>query len=293
MDNAEIIASLHVLGLEAGASTEDIHSAFRRLARELHPDVTGQKSSFRFQQVTGAYTVLKNITPEELESVTKNIPEYEKVRLKKSAYSAKIDSILTKYESELKEYIYSSGRETGDDAEMKAVILRMRSTRPKVINAALKRSAPFANRVEFRKALTEILKRPEIDSTTAEIAGSLPFDDTTRKLIALDVSANAGNFPAGLIISLIGTDTNAMESMLLHASPENTAVILRRWPAGKVMNDSVVRTLLSSDDIRILVPILGAIRTHFPRSAANHRKRLQELESHSAAAVRAWARKLL
>ncbi len=125
MDNAEIIASLHVLGLEAGAGTEDIHSAFRRLARELHPDVTGQKSSFRFQQVTGAYTVLKNITPEELESVTRNIPEYEKVRLKKSAYSAKIDSILTKYESELKEYIYSSGRETGDDAEMKAVILRL------------------------------------------------------------------------------------------------------------------------------------------------------------------------
>ncbi len=288
MDNAEIIDSLHVLGLEVGASTEDIHSAFRKLARELHPDVTGQKSNFRFQQITGAYTVLKNITPEELELVSKNIPEHEKARLKKAAYSARIDNILSKYEAELK-----AGRNTGDDAEMRAVILRMRSTRPKVVNAALKHSAPFANRVEFRKALTEILKRPEIDETTADIAGSLPFDDKTRKLIALDTAGNAEKFPAGLIISLIGTDTDSMESMLLHASPENAAVILRRWPAGKVMNDSIIRNLLSSDDMRILVPLLGVIRTHFPASAVNHRKRLQELGSHSAAAVRAWARKLL
>lgn len=288
MDNAEIIASLHVLGLEAGATNEDIHAAFRKLALELHPDVTGQKSNFRFQQVTGAYTVLKNLTPEELETVAKSIPEHEKARLKKAASSAKIDSILSKYEAELK-----AGRNTGDDAEMKAMILRLRSTRPKVVNAALKRSGAFVNRVEFRKALTEILKSPEIDETTADIVGSLPFDDKTRKLIALDSSVNAGNFPAGLIISLIGSDADSMESMLLHASPENAAVILRRWPAGKVMSDGIIRNLLSSDDMRILVPLLGVIRTHFPGSAVNHRKRLQELESHSAAAVRAWARKLL
>ncbi len=169
----------------------------------------------------------------------------------------------------------------------------MKSSRPGVINAALKHSAPFANRVEFRKALTEILKRPEIDSTTADIAGALPFDASTRKTIALDTSGNAANFPAGLIISLIGNDPASMESMLLHASPENVSVILRRWPAGKIMNDSVIRTLLSSDDMRILVPLLGAMRTNFPRSAENHRKRLRELENHPAAAVRAWARKLL
>ena len=176
---------------------------------------------------------------------------------------------------------------------MKAIILRMKSAKPKVVNAALRHSAPFANRVEFRKALTEILKRPGIDSTTAEIAASLPFDSATRKTIALDTSGNAANFPAGLIISLIGNDPDSMESMLLHASPENISVILRRWPAGKIMNDGIIRTLLASDDMRILVPLLGAMRANFPRSAKNHRKRLQELENHPAAAVRAWSRKLL
>ncbi len=302
IDTREIISSLHALGLEPGATPDDIHSAFRKLARELHPDVTGQKSNLRFQQVTGAYTALKNITPEELESLAENLPEHEKARIQKAEQkrreeaerlerSAKIDGIITKYEAEFREYY--ANRKSGDDSDMRALILRMKSQKHKVINAALKHSAPFANRVEFRKALTEILKRPEIDSTTAEIAASLPFDANTRRTIALDTSGNAGNFPAGLIISLIGNDTDSMESMLLHASPENISVILRRWPAGKIMNDSVVRTLLASDDMRILVPLLGAMRTNFPRSSANHRKRLQELGNHPAAAVRAWARKLL
>ncbi|MBQ9904383.1 MAG: DnaJ domain-containing protein [Synergistaceae bacterium] len=302
MNNSEIISSLHELGLEVGATTDDIHAAFRKLARELHPDVTGQKSNFRFQQVTGAYTVLKNLTPEELESLVKTLPEHEKNRLQKieqkrreesqkAERSAKIDSILSKYESDFRDYY--SAKKSGDDSDMKAIIFRMKSQKHKVINTALKHSAPFANRVEFRKALTEILRRPEIDSSTAEIAASLPFDDRTRKLIALDTSSNAKNFPAGLIISLIGNDADAMESMLLHVSPENTAVILRRWPSGRKMNNSVIRSLLASDDVRILVPILGAIRTHFPASAIHHKKRIAELENHSAAAVRAWAKKLL
>lgn len=256
----------------------------------------------RFQQVTGAYTLLKSLAPDELEEFSRSIPEREKERIRKEEHkrreesaklerSAKIDGIIAKYEASFREYY--TNRKSGDDSDMRAIILRMKSQKTRVINAALKHSAPFANRVEFRKALTEILKRPEIDSTTADIAASLPFDNATRKVIALDTSGNAANFPAGLVISLIGNDTDAMESMLLHSSPENIAVILRRWPAGKIMTDSVLRTLLASDDMRILVPLLGAIRTNFPRSAANHRKRLQELESHPTAAVRAWSRKLL
>ena len=61
MDKAEILTNLKTLGLDAGASPDDIHSAFRRLARELHPDVTGSKSDFRFKQITSAYNQLKNL----------------------------------------------------------------------------------------------------------------------------------------------------------------------------------------------------------------------------------------
>ena len=290
------------MGLNPGATSDDIHAAFRKLARELHPDVTGQKSNHRFQQVTGAYTLLKTLAPEELESFAQNLPEHERLKAERAEQkrraeeereklTAKIDGILSQYESAFNDY--ATNRKTGDDSDMNALILRLGSNRPGVINAALKRSAPFANRAAFRKALTGILTRPEIDSGTADIISALPFDGTTRKLIALDTANNAWNFPAGLIISLIGDNPDAMESMLLHAAPENAAVILRRWPAGKAMNAGVLRTLLASDDARILVPLLGTIRENFPASARQHRKRLTELEGHSSAAVRAWARKLL
>ncbi|MBQ3448162.1 MAG: DnaJ domain-containing protein, partial [Synergistaceae bacterium] len=165
------------MGLEIGATHDDIHSAFRKLARELHPDVTGQKNSARFQQVTGAYTLLKSLAPEELSSLTQNLPGREKARIQKAEQkrreesqkaerSAKIDRIITRYEAEFHDYC--ENRKSGSDSDMKAIILRMKSGRPGVINAALKHSAPFANRVDFRKALTEILKRSEIDPTTAD-----------------------------------------------------------------------------------------------------------------------------
>ena len=83
-----------------------------------------------------------------------------------------------------------------------------------------------------------------------------------------------------------------MENFLLHVKPDDVAVILRRWPAKKAMNTSVIRKILESNDPRVLVPLLGAMKTHFPSLASDHVKRLWELERHSAAAVRAWAKKL-
>ena len=148
------------------------------------------------------------------------------------------------------------------------------------------------NRVEFRLALVGVLKRPDIDGELAEIISSLPFDETTRKLIAMDVSDNAGKFPTGLIIALTGSDPDTMENFLLHSNPDDAAVILRRWPSGRAMSTGVIRKLLESDDPRVLVPLLGAMNTHFPSSAPDHSKRLGELESHYSAAVRAWAKKL-
>lgn len=297
IDNSEIITNLKVLGLDVGADVDDIHSAFRKLARELHPDVTGSKSDFRFKQITGAYNALKNITQEELESLAEhhNIDikeaKAEKKRKEESEkLSAKIDEILERYEQELKNYYANpSGN---DKPDINAIVLRLKSENPKVINAALKHSGHLVNRVEFRRAVTDILRRPEIDESTASIAGSLPFDDMTRKLIALDAADNAANLPAGLILSLIGSDSNVMESFLIHVKPEDASMILRRWPSGKTMSMSVIRFLLSMDDARVLVPLLGAMKDHFPKAALQNKKRLSELENHSTAAVRAWAKKL-
>ena len=301
IEHSEIISSLHTLGLDAGATQEDIRSAFRKLARELHPDVTGQKSDFRFKQITGAYNLLKNLPPEELSALASSNPEYEQIKAERKRQeesrraaeesSQKIDSILDKYELSLKDY-YAS-RSGSQALDIKAAVFRLKSRNSGAIRAVLKHSAHLANKTEFRKALSEYLRRPEIDEACAEIIASLPFDDMTRKQIAIDVANNAANLPTVLTLSLIHNDQNVIESFLLHIKPEDFPAVLRRWPPSKPMNANVTRKLLESSDARVLVPVLSLMKTNFPGQAPQHKKRLAELETHPTAAVRALAKKLV
>jgi len=56
-----------LLGVPRGASETDIKRAFRRLARELHPDVSeAPDAQERFREVAEAYQVLSNAETREL-----------------------------------------------------------------------------------------------------------------------------------------------------------------------------------------------------------------------------------
>lgn len=272
------------MGLSAGATPNDIHAAFRKLARELHPDITGSKSDFRFKQVTGAYSLLKNLAPEELAAITP-AQTREKVI---NHETGKINAILDKYSHEIKNYYANHSSTEGLD--INAILFRLKSHNPRIINIALKHSGRFANKLEFRRALCEVLKSDNLNEETARLAGSLPFDDNTRRQLAFDSASNAANFPAGLIINLIANDIDLMEKFLLFVSPENVSVILRRWPNGKIINSGVIRHLLSSDDEKILVPLLSTAKIKFPGALLPHKRRLAALETHPSAAVRAWAK---
>ena len=145
---------------------DDIRAAFRKLARELHPDVTGQKSDFRFKQITGAYNLLKNLSAEQLQSLGADNPVYEQLRAEKQRQAEareaaeRIDSILDKYEQELKDY-YVNHNASGS-LDIQSAVLRLKSEKPGAVRAALKHSAHLVNRTEFRKALVEYLRRPEM-----------------------------------------------------------------------------------------------------------------------------------
>lgn len=224
--------------------------------------------------------MLKNLSPEELDALAPV----------DRSDAERINAILDKYELDIKNY-YADNSDK-DKPDIKAIILRLKSLNHKAINVILKHSGHAANRIEFRRALTEILRRNEIHETCANIISSLPFDDNTRKTLALDTAENAANFPTSLILGLMGNDTDIMEKFLLYASFENIPVILRRWPTGKVLGANIIRKLLESEDERILVPVLSTMKLKFPQAASAHKKRLANLEEHSSAAVRAWAKKL-
>src|ERR1700674_2135097 len=56
-----------LLGLARGASDQEIKKAFRRLARELHPDVSEHpEAQVRFREVSEAYEVLSNSETRQL-----------------------------------------------------------------------------------------------------------------------------------------------------------------------------------------------------------------------------------
>jgi preprotein translocase subunit Sec63 len=49
-----------VLGVARDAPLGEIHAAYRRLARDLHPDVSTQRDDARMARVNGAWSVLGN-----------------------------------------------------------------------------------------------------------------------------------------------------------------------------------------------------------------------------------------
>lgn len=49
-----------ILGVSERATLEEIEAAYKRLAKQLHPDVGGEKSKEAFQELNAAYQILKN-----------------------------------------------------------------------------------------------------------------------------------------------------------------------------------------------------------------------------------------
>ncbi|MCL2595926.1 MAG: DnaJ domain-containing protein, partial [Promicromonosporaceae bacterium] len=59
------------LGVSRDATPEEIKKAYRRLARELHPDVAGATSEEKFKDISRAYEVLS--TPEKRQQYDRGV----------------------------------------------------------------------------------------------------------------------------------------------------------------------------------------------------------------------------
>lgn len=288
--HSEIILNLEILGLSPGANHDDIRSAFRKLALELHPDVSGSGDSEKFRSVNNAYAALKNLSENELEAVTLKIKDF-RTNLKQIS---KIDSIIDKYELKIKNLNQkvTSQKYKISDKFLNAIIFRLRSNNPKIINIALKNSSQAVDNINFKRALTKILLQNKIDNQTALLVSHLKFDDDSRRFLAVNTINNAKNFPLSLILALISEDYDLLEKFLLQVKPEYVAPLIRRLPLNKIPSQNLVKNLLSSNLPEVLVPILSLLKQHFPLLASQHRARLSELSNHEAPTVRAWARSL-
>jgi len=103
-----------VLGVGPGASNADIKAAYRRLAKELHPDARGGSAKLhaRFQEVTAAYNQLKDeaarrrFEAERLSQSMRRRPVFEEAPAPTAAADHAADDVF----SELFEGIKNAGK---------------------------------------------------------------------------------------------------------------------------------------------------------------------------------------
>ena len=192
----KINSSFHLLGLKPGADARQIQSAFRRLARTYHPDVAGAFHSKKFEQISNAYLLLKNLTDEE-RSLCEVKPRPHEANVKKSkesffarwkrsnaekeakreaeqrekreaeeaakeaseiAQSLRIDSILEKCENGINSIIK---RKQKDKLmlEVSDFIVRLEASRYEVRLMAARKISKYANAPQVPEALLNMLNK--------------------------------------------------------------------------------------------------------------------------------------
>ena len=192
----KINSSYHLLGLKPGADARQIRSAFRRLARTYHPDIAGAFHTKKYEQISNAYLLLKNLTPEELslyktgtkpkETRAKNTKESLFDRWRRScaekeakreadlrakremeeeakeaherAISGRIDSILDKCEREIKSVLKRKQSENLN-REISDIIIRLEASRYEVRLMAARNLSKYANTPLIQGALLSMLSK--------------------------------------------------------------------------------------------------------------------------------------
>ena len=234
----KIKSSLRTLELEPDASPDEIKTAFKKRAKIYHPDVAAPKDAWRFQQITGAYSLLKNLNflenldldnlnLEDLENFNKfnnfNNSEVSRddkadaseeqdgtkaereAQARNKNFELKLDKILTRCEDEINNYINKSERiSKRAEQELKDnIIFRLNSQLREVRNIAIKRTGNLINREDVRQTLINLILNHDLDSETSRLIEMLPMNDDTRERIASSVCEKSENFSSTLIIKLL------------------------------------------------------------------------------------------
>jgi len=190
----KINSSFHLLGLLPGADVRQIRSAFRRLARTYHPDVAGAFNAKKFEQISDAYLLLKNLTVEELslcesksepertenakesffgrwkrsraekeakreaELLAQREAEEEAREARERAQSLRIDLILDKCEREMNSILKRKQNEKLN-REISDIIIRLEASRYEVRLMTVRNLSKYVNIPRIQEALINMLDK--------------------------------------------------------------------------------------------------------------------------------------
>ncbi|MDR1378847.1 MAG: DnaJ domain-containing protein [Synergistaceae bacterium] len=329
--SVKVAHNLQILGLPPDATSSEIRAAFRRLARTCHPDVVGKQGARKFEQITGAYTFLKNLSQDELnEEVRSEVPSAPKVsgwkwkgswRRKRQVQEhleedrrketereaeeqvhrsreASVEAILSSAEQALEDLLVRVEQETRS-CSTQDLTLRLSSGIPQVRHLALSRLGTLVNRRELLDAVLSLLQNWEIDEKTARLVSLLPLNLENHRTLAKHLVNKASEMPELLLVYLLRlsgsreADQDLLERYIQKAAPKGVALILRQWPQESFVSPSTLRFLLVREEPVILVSLLNLMKQRSIPCPEWARERLKTHLAHPNAAVRVWAKALL
>jgi len=234
----KINSSFRLLGLKPGADARQIRSAFRHLARTHHPDIAGAFNSKKFEQISNAYLLLKNLTPEELALCeVKSEPEHpenvkesffarwkrkraekeakreadlhaqrEAEKMAKEAHerviSDRIDLILDKYTRKINS-IYERKQKDKLNQEISNIIVRLEASRYEVRLMAMQNLSKYINAPRIFESLLNMLNKYPITGEMLNIISTLPLSREYMQKIIKIVSDNVKNLKEQEILPFI------------------------------------------------------------------------------------------
>ena len=321
-------ADFRALGLRSDATWDDVKRAFRRLARLYHPDVAGQSGERKFVEITEAYMSLKDRISsraartaayraadgrqgEPRTDATRNESIFEKFWKKlfsrergregtagddfiSPARARFISNALSRAESEIFGVI-SRKDEFVSRNRKDALLLRLKSRHPAVVQLALRQISVYGVSGEIAEAMIEHFKKNIPASETLERLMDVFTHSPRKEDMAKVMLAHLSRFSEADVIILLSRfkrwkmSPEFLRPFLSYKSPAVIARALSVWPTDyKRGNGSDLTTLLKHEDESILIPLLRVLKREKlpPWTGARLGKLMKE---HPSPAVRVWA----
>jgi curved DNA-binding protein CbpA len=226
----KVNSSFNLLGLKPGADSRQIRSAFRRLARIHHPDIAGAFNTRKYEQISKAYLLLKNLTSEELflleaqfapkrpenkirkesfftrwkrKREDKEAAREEELRAareteemikeaRERAISDRIDSILDRCVEKMKSTCKRKQNEKLNQ-EVSDIIIRLEASRYEVRLMAMQNISKYANIQQVKEALLNTLSKYPITGEMLDSINKLQLPHEFMQKIISIISGNIGN----------------------------------------------------------------------------------------------------
>ncbi|MCL1875164.1 MAG: J domain-containing protein [Synergistaceae bacterium] len=301
----KINSSFNLLGLKPGADARQIRSAFRRLARTHHPDIAGSFSTKKYEQISNAYILLKNLSPEELSCCDASLdcPPDKRVSFFiwwKRKYSEKEQSREAKIRAEHEEEVAKEARERAiyehvdsvleklareintirkrkqnevQNKEISDIIIRLEASREEVRIMTVQNLSKFVNVPLIMDTLLKILKQYPITGKMLDSINKFQLpSEYVQKIIRIvsdkieDLNEQEALAFIKRTIYLAADNNYVISKFMEHPSLKITEFLITRWTFPALPSEVVLKNIFSDlKNEKLIISALNMLKRYDKR----------------------------